>query len=103
MLGLNVCNKQPLTVKKDKAPKSGSRKSAPIPNVQEMVKKDPFLVPPEYIRDKPIHAGTEKCLSHLSHEIPVIDLSMLRKGCKKELRKLDMACKKWGYFQMLPR
>ncbi|KAK7258601.1 hypothetical protein RIF29_24182 [Crotalaria pallida] len=66
-----------------------------------MVKNDPLRVPPEYIRSTPIHEGPERCLLHLSPEIPVIDLSKLRKGSTEELRKLDMACKDWGYFQLV--
>ncbi|KAI4354532.1 hypothetical protein L6164_003385 [Bauhinia variegata] len=74
--------------------------SIPVPNVQEMVKKEPWQVPQRYVRsqeemDKVID------MSHLSSEIPVIDLSLLSCGNKEELLKLDVACKDWGFFQLV--
>uniref|UniRef100_K7MT66 Non-haem dioxygenase N-terminal domain-containing protein n=1 Tax=Glycine max TaxID=3847 RepID=K7MT66_SOYBN len=40
-------------------------------------------------------------MPHLSSEIPVIDLSLLSNRNTKELLKLDIACKDWGFFQIL--
>ncbi|EXC14805.1 Protein SRG1 [Morus notabilis] len=40
-------------------------------------------------------------MSHLSSEVPVINLSLLSKGNKEELMKLDLACKEWGFFQAI--
>jgi len=40
-------------------------------------------------------------MPHLSSEIPVIDLSLLSNRNTKELLKLDIACKDWGFFQVI--
>ncbi|KAK7258602.1 hypothetical protein RIF29_24183 [Crotalaria pallida] len=69
-----------------------------IPNVQEMVKRDPERVPEIYIRNN-IDMGDAKRVDHLSSQIPIIDLAMLKSGSNEELLKLDMACKDWGFFQ----
>ncbi|XP_062094336.1 oxoglutarate-dependent flavonoid 7-O-demethylase 1-like [Humulus lupulus] len=74
--------------------------SLPVPNVQEMVWKDPLKVPERYIRnEEEMHTKPE--LSHLSSQVPVIDLSLLSNGNKEELLKLDLACKEWGFFQVV--
>ena len=73
--------------------------SLPVPNVQEIVREEPLNVPQRYIRDKEeMLKSTDKI--HLSSEIPVIDLSMLSNANKDELKKLDLACKDWGFFQV---
>jgi hypothetical protein len=38
---------------------------------------------------------------HLSSEIPIIDFSLLSKGHQEELNKLDLACREWGFFQVI--
>ncbi|KAL2336583.1 hypothetical protein Fmac_011029 [Flemingia macrophylla] len=40
-------------------------------------------------------------MPHLSSEVPVIDLALLSNGNKMELLKLDVACKEWGFFQIV--
>ncbi|XP_039047632.1 protein SRG1-like isoform X1 [Hibiscus syriacus] len=40
-------------------------------------------------------------MSHLSSLIPVVDLSLLLMGNKEELKKLDLACQEWGFFQVV--
>ncbi|KAI4354531.1 hypothetical protein L6164_003384 [Bauhinia variegata] len=74
--------------------------SIPVSNVQEMVKKEPWQVPQRYVRSQ---EEMDKIIdmSHLSSEIPVIDLSLLSCGNKEELLKLDAACKEWGFFQLV--
>lgn len=74
--------------------------SLPVPNVQEMVRKDPLELPERYTRN---HEEMQNSMDnyHLSFEIPVIDLSLLSKGDKAELKKLDLACKDWGFFQVI--
>lgn len=73
--------------------------SLPMPNVQEMVKNDPLHVPERYVRNQ--EDGTlMNDMSHLSSEIPVIDLALLSAGDIEELKKLDLACKEWGFFQV---
>ncbi|TYJ40013.1 hypothetical protein E1A91_A04G110000v1 [Gossypium mustelinum] len=74
--------------------------SIPVPNVQELVRKDPFQVPQRYVRkveDRPKDTDT----SYLSSFIPVIDLSLLLMGNNEELNKLDLACREWGFFQVV--
>ncbi|KAK2657827.1 hypothetical protein Ddye_010879 [Dipteronia dyeriana] len=74
--------------------------SLPVPNVQELVKEDPLQVPDRYVRDQDdILLAND--MSWLSSEIPIIDLSLLSKGEKEELNKLDRACKEWGFFQVV--
>lgn len=71
-----------------------------LPNVQEMVRTDPFQVPEKYIRNETDITKDADLCPHLSSEVPIIDLSLLSKGHKEELTKLDQACKEWGFFQV---
>ena len=73
--------------------------SIPVPNVQELVRKDPFQVPQRYVRDLE-NRPKDTDMSHLSSLIPVIDLSLLLMGNEEELNKLDLACQQWGFFQV---
>ena len=75
--------------------KIGFRKSLPVDSVQEIVRNDPMNIPERYVR-----SSKDAVLPHLSSEIPIIDLSLLAKGDDNELRKLDMACTEWGFFQV---
>ncbi|KAM5560169.1 protein SRG1-like [Rosa sericea] len=72
-----------------------------LPNVQEMVRTDPFQVPEKYIRNETDITKDADLCPHLSSEVPIIDLSLLSKGHKEELTKLDQACKEWGFFQVV--
>ncbi|CAI8612670.1 unnamed protein product [Vicia faba] len=74
--------------------------SLPVPNVQEMVKMNPFQVPIRYMRNQ---EEMEKVnyMPHLSSDIPVIDLTLISNGNIKEMQKLDIACKEWGFFQIV--
>ncbi|KEH22931.1 putative codeine 3-O-demethylase [Medicago truncatula] len=74
--------------------------SLPVPNVQEMVKINPSQVPKRYVRNQ---EEMEKVhyTPHLSSEIPVIDLTLLSNGNMEELRKLEIACREWGFFQIV--
>ncbi|KAK7256769.1 hypothetical protein RIF29_30237 [Crotalaria pallida] len=74
--------------------------SIPVPSVQEIVKKDPLQVPEKYVRGHE-EIEKDKHMPHLSSEIPVIDLALLSDGNEEELSKLDMACKEWGFFQLV--
>ena len=74
-------------------------KSLPVPSVQEMVRDDPESVPERYIqehKDKPVVPDIQPA----SFDIPIIDFSLLAKGEEDEIRKLDLACKEWGFFQV---
>lgn len=77
------------------------RSSIPVPNVQEMVRSDPLQVPKRYIRNEEEMPKEAHICHHLSSEIPIIDFSLLSKGHEEELNKLDLACKQWGFFQMV--
>ncbi|RDX77977.1 Protein SRG1, partial [Mucuna pruriens] len=74
--------------------------SIPVPNVQEMVRNNPLQVPKRYVRSQ---EELEKVhyMPHLSPNIPVIDLALLSHGNMEELLKLDVACKEWGFFQIV--
>lgn len=77
------------------------RSSIPVPNVQEMVRNDPLQVPKRYIRNEEDMPKEAHICHHLSSEIPIIDFSLLSKGYEEELNKLDLACKEWGFFQVI--
>lgn len=74
--------------------------SLPVPNVQEMVKMNPFQVPIRYMRNQE-EMEKVKYKPHLSSEIPVIDLTLVSNGNIEEMQKLDLACKEWGFFQVI--
>ena len=73
-----------------------------VPSVQELVKEPITKVPPRYVRldqDPPI---ISRPLSSLP-EVPVIDMARLssENSADHELEKLHLACKDWGFFQVL--
>ncbi|VVA28722.1 Hypothetical predicted protein [Prunus dulcis] len=82
------------------APTFGS--SLPVANVQEIVKSDPLHVAERYLikNQEDMPKGADHTCK-LSSEIPTIDFSLLSRGHKEELTKLDLACKEWGFFQMV--
>ncbi|XP_039021767.1 protein SRG1-like [Hibiscus syriacus] len=75
-------------------------KSLPVPSVQELVRNDPQSVPEKYVlhhEDRP----TVLDMAPSSFDIPIIDFALLAKGDEDETRKLDLACKHWGFFQII--
>lgn len=70
------------------------------PNVQELVRNDPLRVPKRFVKNE---EEMEKVnyMPHLSSQIPLIDMALLSCGNKEELLKLDIACKEWGFFQIV--
>ncbi|KAK0592597.1 hypothetical protein LWI29_022056 [Acer saccharum] len=77
----------------------GWGKSLPVPSVQEMVRKDSQSVPERYIQEhnnRPLDSEFSPDLC----EIPIINFSLLANGDEEEQRKLDIACKEWGFFQI---
>ncbi|XP_031132287.1 protein SRG1-like [Ipomoea triloba] len=75
------------------SPKLGS--SLPVPCVQELAKESPEIIPPRYVReDLEPPAPAVK-------EIPVINMANLLKGDNEELKKMDIASKEWGFFQLI--
>lgn len=80
----------------------GWGKSLPVPSVQEIVRNDPQCVPERYIqqkKDRPL--DSELYVPAASSEIPIISFSLLANGDEDELKKLDSACKDWGFFQVI--
>ncbi|XVF83721.1 hypothetical protein PTKIN_Ptkin16aG0514500 [Pterospermum kingtungense] len=66
----------------------------------EFVRTDSQSVPDRYIqehKDRPLVSE----IFPDSLEIPIIDFSTLSTGDEHERRKLDLACKEWGFFQMI--
>nr|GMD06577.1 protein SRG1-like [Ipomoea batatas] len=80
-------------MEKNISPKLGN--SLPVPCVQELAKESPEIIPPRYVReDLEPPAPAVK-------EIPVINLANLLKGDNEELKKMDIASKEWGFFQLI--
>lgn len=76
--------------------------SLEVPNVQEIVRDDSSKVPQIYIRDQQdMPKATD--ITHLSTDIPVIDLYLLSNDNIEELKRLDQACREWGFFQVLEK
>ncbi|PKI72348.1 hypothetical protein CRG98_007218 [Punica granatum] len=73
--------------------------SLSVPSVQEIVRNDSGSVPERYIRQLEDRPSMEPTMSDSSPEIPVIDMSLLAKGDRDELGRLDFACREWGFFQ----
>lgn len=77
----------------------GFGKSLHVQSVQEIVRNDSHSVPDRYIqehKDRPLVSE----IFPDSLEIPIIDFCKLSKGDEYERRKLDLACKEWGFFQI---
>uniref|UniRef100_A0A0D3DMT7 Fe2OG dioxygenase domain-containing protein n=1 Tax=Brassica oleracea var. oleracea TaxID=109376 RepID=A0A0D3DMT7_BRAOL len=74
-----------------------------VPSVQEMVKEKLIKkVPQRYVRSD-LDKAEIACDSGLKAEIPVIDMSRLCSSTTmdSEIEKLDLACKEWGFFQLV--
>lgn len=76
--------------------------SIPVDNVQALASKDLKDIPIRYIRPE---IESEEVLTDESLQIPVIDISKLavagKPGYDDELDKLHLACKNWGFFQVI--
>ncbi|XP_031130300.1 protein SRG1-like isoform X2 [Ipomoea triloba] len=76
------------------SPKFGS--SLPVPCVQELAKESPeIIIPTRYVREdlEPLPLAVK--------QIPVINMANLLKGKSEELKKMDIASKEWGFFQLI--
>ncbi|XP_021295805.1 protein SRG1-like [Herrania umbratica] len=73
--------------------------SLPVPSIQEILRNDSQSVPDRYIQEHKDRPQVSENL-HASLDIPVLDFSLLAKGDEDERRKLDLACKEWGFFQI---
>ena len=75
--------------------------SLAVENVQLLASEDLKDIPPRYVRPE---FESEEILDDHSIEIPVIDMDKLvtgQLGYDEELQKLHLACKDWGFFQVL--
>ncbi|WRX17241.1 Oxoglutarate/iron-dependent dioxygenase - like 10 [Theobroma cacao] len=70
--------------------------SLPVENVQALASKNLKDIPSRYIRPE---VEFDVIALDESLEIPVIDMSKL--GHADELEKLHLACKDWGFFQLI--
>ncbi|KAL5733191.1 hypothetical protein ACOSQ2_032883 [Xanthoceras sorbifolium] len=77
----------------------GWGKSLPVPRVQEMVRNDSESVPERYIQEHN-RSPLDSEFSPYHFEIPIINFSALANGDEDEQRKLDIACKDGGFFQI---
>ncbi|KAL5799951.1 hypothetical protein ACOSQ4_032835 [Xanthoceras sorbifolium] len=77
----------------------GWGKSLPVPRVQEMVRNDSESVPERYIQEHN-RSPLDSEFSPYHFEIPIINFSALANGDEDEQRKLDIACKDGGFFQV---
>ncbi|XP_071693828.1 protein SRG1-like [Rutidosis leptorrhynchoides] len=73
-----------------------------VPSVQEVAKEPLVEVPIRYVRpdqDPPFISRLSSTLS----EVPIIDMQRLlsEESANYELVKLHLACKDWGFFQMI--
>ncbi|XP_059664697.1 protein SRG1-like [Cornus florida] len=72
-----------------------------VPCVQELAKEPLVTIPSRYVRDDqdpPITPSTASTC-----DVPIIDMENLLSGdhTELELKKLDSACKEWGFFQVI--
>lgn len=73
-----------------------------VPSVQELAKEALVDVPPRYVR--PDQDPTViSWLSSTRPEVPIVDMQRLLSDefIDYELEKLHLACKDWGFFQVL--
>ncbi|KAK3431062.1 hypothetical protein EUGRSUZ_E02891 [Eucalyptus grandis] len=79
--------------------------SLPAPSVQEMAKEPITEVPPRYVRVDQDHPFMHAELGTSLLQAPVIDLSKLSSSnddfMESELEKLHVACRDWGFFQLI--
>ncbi|KAL3522613.1 hypothetical protein ACH5RR_015447 [Cinchona calisaya] len=76
-------------------------KSIIVPSVQELSKERISKIPPRYVH----HDQESPIVSHenLLPTVPVIDIQALlsENSMDSELEKLHLACKEWGFFQVV--
>ncbi|XP_050382200.1 protein SRG1-like [Argentina anserina] len=76
-------------------------------NVQELARSNPLKIPEKFfLKNIDEQDMPESTLANTSHDfsfddIPIIDFSLLSSGHEEELKKLDLACKEWGFFQLV--
>ncbi|KAL3376964.1 hypothetical protein AABB24_003406 [Solanum stoloniferum] len=78
--------------------------SLKVPNVQELAKQQLAGVPPRYIRINDDENQLYNSSVILPHQLaPVIDMKKLLeiKNDDTELNRFHLACKEWGFFQLV--
>ncbi|WMV15704.1 hypothetical protein MTR67_009089 [Solanum verrucosum] len=74
--------------------------SLKVPNVQELAKQQLAAVPPRYIRDDIENQSYSSIV--ILPQVPVIDTKkLLDIDDDSELERLHLACKEWGFFQLV--
>ncbi|KAI3686870.1 hypothetical protein L1987_80559 [Smallanthus sonchifolius] len=73
-----------------------------VPSVQELAKEHLINIPPRYVHPDQEPQVLPRLPSSL-HEVPVIDMERLASedSVNDELEKLHLACKDWGFFQII--
>ncbi|KAF7814463.1 protein SRG1-like [Senna tora] len=75
-----------------------------VPSVKDLAKQPLSRIPERYLRtDVELQLTNIKCCSSLSKQVPIIDMSKLSSvdSHDSELQNLDIACKQWGFFQLM--
>ncbi|KAE8678491.1 S-norcoclaurine synthase 1 [Hibiscus syriacus] len=83
-------------MKTDELSRNGFGGSLPVENVQSLATKNLKDIPSRYIREE---VEFDIVSIDESFRIPVIDMSKL--GHDDEQQKLHLACKNWGFFQLI--
>ncbi|PHU08851.1 Thebaine 6-O-demethylase [Capsicum chinense] len=78
--------------------------SLKVPNVQELAKQQLAAVPPRYIRDD-IEKADYNSSKLVLPQVPIIDMKKLLEigdgHDGTELERIHLACKEWGFFQLV--
>ncbi|PHU08862.1 hypothetical protein BC332_20722 [Capsicum chinense] len=72
--------------------------SLPVPSVQELAKGSLENVPLRYLRDD---QQLPPIMIKSDDNIPIINVESLLLGDEFEFKKLDSACRQWGFFQLI--
>ncbi|KAF8031942.1 hypothetical protein BT93_D0990 [Corymbia citriodora subsp. variegata] len=75
-----------------------------VPSVQELAKEPITEVPSRYVHSDQDHPFIHADLGSPLLQVPVIDLSKLSSSndsLESELEKLHVACRAWGFFQLI--
>ncbi|KAL3739745.1 hypothetical protein ACJRO7_021076 [Eucalyptus globulus] len=76
-----------------------------VPCVQELAKEAITEVPPRYVRTDQDHPFMRDDHGSLLLQVPVIDMNKLSSShedlVESELEKLHVACRDWGFFQLI--
>ncbi|KAK9074939.1 hypothetical protein SSX86_003258 [Deinandra increscens subsp. villosa] len=74
-----------------------------VPSVQELAKEPLSQVPSRYVRTGQEPTATSRIPSEPPPEVPIIDMQRLLSADSTdyELERLHLACKDWGFFQLI--